>query len=458
MPWVEHRTMDLRQEFVLRAVAPEANLAALAREFRVSRKTAYKWLKRFHAGGVDALVDMSRRPRRVVETSGEFVLRISELREAHPRWGPKKLRELLRRENPGVEVPSTRTIDRVLCRLGEARLRRPQRRRGHEDVSTPSSDAAEPNDLWTMDFKGWWLTARTRDRCEPFTVRDAASRYILELRLLPSTTMSAVRKCLTRLFQQYGLPKAMRMDNGSPFGCTRAPCGLTKLTAWLVSLGIEVHFGRPACPQDNGAHERMHRDMSASLQMRPAATRSAQQHACDAFREEFNTVRPHEALKMKTPSEVYVRSSRAFRGPRTPRYPLACVVRVVCASGTFKLRGKRYFAGSALARQSIGVETRDEHHATLWLYELRLGELDLDSGDLAPPRRTSVDEDASPVRGAVLVAESARRRANSTPEPDRRGQREKCVTPSVAATDTSTRRKSSTENRKPARQKRNVHS
>lgn len=445
--------MDLREKFVLQAMAPGSNITALADEAGISRKTGYKWISRFAVGGVEALLDMSRRPARIVQTTGEVVLRIAELREAHPKWGPKKLRELLRRENPCVEPPSVRTIDRILIRLGEARLRRP-RRRATGDVSTPSLPAREPNDLWTFDFKGWWLTARTRERCEPFTARDAASRYLLELRLLPSTTVKAVQRSLTRLFQQYGLPKAARMDNGSPFGCTRSPRGLTRLTAWLVSLGIEVHFGRPAHPQDNGGHERMHRDVRAALQMRPAETRKAQQHACDVFRDEFNTVRPHEALAMKTPSDVYTRSPRPFRGPRTARYPPGFEVRLVSSSGSFKLAGRRFFVGHAIAGQQIGIDV-DGERAQLWLYELELGEVDLSTGALAAPRRTIVAPVVTTTRGTALDAKSAPKRAHSTSEPETAAMStrpKKRVTPSsrqiVTASTNAIRRRSKQKTRK----------
>lgn len=451
--------MDLREQFVLRAKSPGTNVTELALEFGVSRKTAYKWLARYDEGGVDALHDMSRRPRRVVQTTGEVVLRIIELRRAHPRWGPKKLRELLRRGDARTEPPSLRTIDRILTRLGEARVRRPRPRRNVGDVSTPATPALKPNAVWTLDFKGWWLTARTRDRCEPLTIRDAASRYLFELRLLPSTKGEEVKVVLERLFQQFGIPDAVRSDNGSPFGSTRAPSGLTKLTAWIVSLGIEVQFSRPACPQDNGGHERMHRDVRAEVQSRPAETLEAQQHACDLFRDEFNLVRPHEALGMKTPASVYERSTRPFRGPRPARYPFDFEPRLVDANGSIKLSGRRYFVGGAFAKQLVGTRLRGAV-ADIWFYEIELGQLDMTSGALAPPlraltkstakieptsaapRRKNATKTPAQQRGAVLVAESAPKPAHSTPEPKRRGRASRTpsrVTPSQSADVTSSR-------------------
>lgn len=391
--------MDLREQFVLRAQEPGANRAELAREFGISRKTAYKWLARFEQGGVDGLRDMARKPRRTVATSGEIVLRLAELRQRHPTWGPKKLRELLRRERPGETPPSTRTVDRVLQRLGEARLRKPRRRREMGDVSTPPGRVLKPNDVWTVDFKGWWLSARTQDRCEPLTVRDAASRYILDIRLLKSTSSEFVKPVFERLFQQFGMPKAIRSDNGSPFGSTKSPRGLTRLSAWWVSLGIEVHFGRPACPQDNGGHERMHRDVKAELQRRPAETQAAQQHACDAFRDEFNSVRPHEALAMKTPARIYRRSSRAYRDVRAPRYPVGFEARLVSSSGSVKIDGRRWFIGAAFAGYRVGFVHVGSAVAA-WFYELHLGDLDEHEGTLVPPRRMD-DRSSGPVSSAA---------------------------------------------------------
>jgi transposase InsO family protein len=260
MPWKEHRTVDRREEFVLRAKEADSNVAELCREHGISRKTGYKWLSRFETRGIEGLRDMSRRPRRVVQTTGELVLRIQELRRAHLRWGPKKLRVLLVREFKEKDVPSVKTVGRILQRLGEPRLRRARRPPLPERRAVADVTVAKPNDLWTVDFKGWWKT-RNGERCEPLTVRDAFSRFVLCMKVMASPGIAGVRTAFEQLFQQWGLPKAIRADNGSPFGCTRARAGLTQLSAWWVALGIEVIFGRPGHPEDNGAHERLHGDV-----------------------------------------------------------------------------------------------------------------------------------------------------------------------------------------------------
>jgi len=365
--------VELREEFVLRAKGPNANVAELCREYGISRKTAYKWLHRFERGGVAALQDMSRRPRRFLTTSGEVVLRILEIRAAHARWGPKKVRVLLLRER--AEVPSVKTIARVLERLGQPKLRRRSPTRV-VDRHAPKHDVRAPNDLWTVDFKGWW---RTKDgkRCEPLTVRDALSRFILCLKILSSVALAGVRPVFERLFEQYGLPRTIHVDNGSPFGSTSARCGLTKLSAWWVSLGIKVVFSRPAHPQDNGAHERMHRDISVELERRSARSLVAQQRRCDVWVEEFNHVRPHEALANRCPGELYKRSTRRYAGPRAPRYPASFAVRTVPKQGSQKYNGKEFFVGSGFAGFSIGIEHLTVTLIKIWFYEVDLGTVDL---------------------------------------------------------------------------------
>lgn len=400
MPWKEHRIVERREEFVLRAKGPNANIAELCREYEVSRKTAYKWLQRFERGGVVALQDMSRRPQRVVATDGEVVLRIAELRAAHPRWGPKKLRVLLLRER--ADVPSVKTIGRVLMRLGEPMLRR-RRRRAVADRGVPQHDVRGPNDLWTVDFKGWW---RTKDgkRCEPLTVRDAFSRFVLCVKVLNSVALDDVRLVFERLLQQHGVPRSIHVDNGSPFGSTSARGGLSKLSAWWVSLGIQVVFSRPAHPQDNSAHERMHYDMSFELERKAEASLAAQQRACDAWVDEFNHVRPHEALGMKTPATLYRRSSRRYTESRAPRYPLSFVARTVPRNGALKYMRKEFYVGAGFAGHVIGIEHLEEAVIKLWFYNVDLGCIDL-----------SQTRDASTERTKRLASELVLKQSKATP-------------------------------------------
>ena len=299
--------MSEKLQFIEKAAAPGANISALCQEYGVSRQTGYKWLRRFRADGYPGLVEQSRRPDSSPLTTGEeLVVRLLELRERHSTWGADKISRVLRREI-GDEAPSKSTVARILGRLGRLKRRRPRVRVWSVD-GKPRVEVHGPNDLWTVDFKGWWK-ARNGDRCEPLTVRDAFSRKVLGATLVESTRGDVAREEFERLFRKHGLPMAVQSDNGTPFVCTRGRGGLSRLSVWLLSLGIRVVRSRPGCPQDNGGHERMHRDL-AELQISPAHSRRAQQRECDRWMVDFNEIRPHDALGGKTPAEVYRDSER----------------------------------------------------------------------------------------------------------------------------------------------------
>lgn len=340
-------------------------------EYGISRKTGYKWLDRYERRGVEGLQELSRRPQRSVSTSGEMVLRVLEARQAHPRWGPKKIHALLKRVG-GDGVPTVRTIARILVRAGGLPLRRRKRTPSVGAVNqAPPTSYQAPNTGWTVDFKGWW---RTRDgkRAEPLTVRDAYSRYVLCALLMSGTRTASVKEVFVRLFEQYGLPEAIQVDNGPPFASTKARGGLTELSAWWVALGIRVTRGRPGHPQDNGAHERMHADMRFDLEDDSADDLDAQQKACDAWVEEFNHVRPHEALGMQVPGDLYRRSTRRFRGPKRPCYPPGCELRRVDHSGHVRILGAKLFVAGGLRGHDIGLQAVDERYR-VWFYDLDLG-------------------------------------------------------------------------------------
>jgi len=361
--------VDLREKFVLRASEPLRNMSELCCEFGISRKTGYFWFDRYKTHGAAGLEDRSSRPRRLTQTSGEVVLRIAELRQEHPFWGPKKVRALLKGELG--EAPSVKTIARIAKRLGLAplRIKRERKpklvRRGRRLVATKS------NEVWTFDFKGWWKT-RDGKRFEPLTVRDAASRFIL-LCVHSRETFAAVKQHCEQLFRQYGLPALIRADNGPPFAARDALGGLSRLSAWWTSLGIEVSFSRPATPSDNGAHERMHGDLARELQREPAHNTGAQQRLVDEWVRKFNYVRPHEALGQRTPASVYRRSKQRMN-QLEPRYPADAVVTRVNAKGRIALEGFQYFVGVNLSGMRIGIRRIDEKLYVLF-YGKRLGEL-----------------------------------------------------------------------------------
>lgn len=358
--------MDLREEFVLKANDPLRVMSVLCREYGISRKTGYVWLDRYKTHGVDGLVDRSHRPRRLPSTtSGEVVLRISELRRQQGKrfWGPKKLRELLKLEFG--EAPSVRTIARITRRLGLAPLRTKRVRKAVPFQVGGTLKATRPNDVWTIDFKGWWKT-QDGARFEPLTVRDAASRFVLLCTHCPETVVAVKRHC-ELLFQRYGVPSKIRADNGPPFAVSKAIGGLSRLSAWWISLGIEVSFCHPASPWENGAHERMHGDIARELEAEPARNREQQQRAVDEWVREFNEVRPHEGvnMNMRTPSSVYKRSRRRMKLLK-PTYPADAVVKRVSSRGRIKLDGHDYFIGTNLSGMTIGLRKIDDGFRVLF--------------------------------------------------------------------------------------------
>lgn len=368
--------MSLKVEFVERATKKGANKSALCREYGISRETGHKWINRFRKLGYDGLEEQSRRPDTTpMSIAEQMVMAVLQAREAHPSWGAKKLAVLLERKH-GEQAPSRPTVERILKRFGLVRKRR---RAPVLNIveRAPQVVARAPNDVWTVDFKGWW---RTRDgaRCEPLTVRDAFSRFVLATTILPNTSMQAVRKEFERLFRKYGIPRAIQCDNGSPFVSVLARGGLTQLSSWWVSLGIRIVRSRPGCPQDNGGHERMHRDVRADVQLCPELTTQAEQRALDRWRQQFNHVRPHEALAGKVPADLYEPSARRSLSIPLYAYPVGWLQRrVYGACGALTFDGIRYSVGRSLSGHCVALEPLGDGRVRLWLRDLDLGELKL---------------------------------------------------------------------------------
>ena len=374
MPWKEAEMSKLREEFILRALEPDVNLSELCREYEISRKTGYKWLQRFKEGGIEGLRERTRRPHSSpLSASGEAVLRILELRRSHVRWGPKKLHAVLARQLKAAELPSERSIARILERAGVSvsRARRPAT---NAPTVPPRAEATCPNMLWTVDFKGWWRTG-DGSRAEPLTVRDAYSRYVLCAELMTTTTGEASRRVFERLFEKHGLPESLLVDNGSPFVSMRSPGGLTTLSAWWVSLGIRLVRSRPACPQDNGGHERMHLDMRFDVEDVATHDLEGQRAALERWRHEFNHVRPHEALAMKVPSKRYSRSERPYLGPMRAWYPFGAEVRQVNKKGIAKFRGRSVYVSMALRGQGVAFVDDAEGVTEMFFFKTSLGQL-----------------------------------------------------------------------------------
>jgi putative transposase len=356
--------MDQRIEFGMKALKTD-NFRALCAEYGISAKTGYKWRERLLTFGVAGMSERSRRPHRHAEQLAEGVIcAMVRLKVAHRHWGARKIRELYLRQHGTAASESS--FKRVLERAG---LTEPRRRRAAAQSGRLWSErrGQAPNEVWTVDFKGWWYDPQGQ-RCEPLTVRDEHSRYLLELRRLANARTETVRHCFERLFERHGLPGAIRSDNGSPFAQAQGLLGLSRLSAWWVALGIDLERGRPGHPQDNGGHERMHRDLSRELQ--PHTTEQA---ALDLWRQEFNQERPHEALGMKCPAEVYQRSLRCYTGtPVDLEYP-GQASRRVTQRGNLRWNGRTLFITTSLAGWSVGLKPRADGRAEVWFGRLLLG-------------------------------------------------------------------------------------
>lgn len=390
MPWPERSRMSIKHEFVLRAITREYTMAELCRQYGISRKSGYKWLRRFKKHGMAGLLDQTRRPKsNALRVKPEVVLEIVRLKQKHRSWGAKKLLVLLAKAVPEKDVPSRASVNRILYASGLVKRRRRIRIASGGIPIRPSFAIEAPNDLWTVDFKGWW---RTGDgvRCDPLTVRDAFSRYVLELRILRGTDETRVRPVFEKLFDLYGLPRAIQSDNGPPFASIRGLAGLTVLSAWWVSLGIEVVRSRPGKPTDLGGHERMHADIRVDIQAHAARTWRTQQRACDEWRTEFNHVRPHEALGMKTPSEIYSPSSRRPGNVIVGGYPDECELRMVQSRGHFYLnRTKRVYVTRAVAGYYVGVQEQLDHFK-VWFFNRLIGTFRTGDASVAPVSSTAI--------------------------------------------------------------------
>lgn len=355
MAWHTTNIMKQRTEFALRAVQCE-NFRELCREFCISPKTGYKWKERFIAEGLQGLSDESRRPKSSPEAlTEEVVCRLVKLKTAHRFWGARKLLELYKRS--WGESPSESSIKRVLDRCG---LVEKKRRRAAIQTGRISQgrEATAPNEIWTVDFKGWWKDGGGKSN--PLTVRDEFSRMILELRHLPNGCTETVRECFERLFERHGLPQVMRSDNGPPFACSRALLGLSRLSVWWLALGIELERNRPGCPQDNGAHERMHKDVKREIQALASqstpSNEATRQAAFDIWRREFNEVRPHESLGLKCPAQIYVKSTRGFKGTPEAISYTSMEVRKVHKRGWITYEAVCYQISTSLGGWTVGLK------------------------------------------------------------------------------------------------------
>jgi len=381
MPWKECSVMDERLRFVAKLLDGEP-MTEVCREFGISRKTGYKIFTRYKDYGAEALSDRSRRPVRYAnQLPAQIESLIVTLKRDKPHWGARKIRELLvRRLDGDFRIPAKSTIHAVLHRHG---LVKPLRRPRSRATGTPLSAGIAPNDLWCADFKGEFKLGNGQ-YCYPLTVTDHASRFLLLCEALDSTREDTAITAFEQLFLERGLPAAIRSDNGVPFASPNALFNLSKLSVWWLRLGIDIERIKPGHPQQNGRHERMHLTLKKEATRPPGMNSLQQQGRFDAFVSEFNTERPHEALAMNTPGNVYVASPRPYRGLPELTYPLHDKDVLVTACGRICMHRKKINISYVLAGQRVGIKEVDEGIWIVSFMHYDLGYIDLEQKTLQP--------------------------------------------------------------------------
>jgi len=388
MPWKESDVTEQRMAFIQEWKAGRWSKAALCRRHQISRQCGYRWLERYQQEGLAGLYDRSRAPQQHPnQVSEPMQKKILEARGAEPQYGAAKL-QLMLRGQPQIEragrVPAVSTIGEILRRQGLTVNRK--RRSRVEPRSEPLAHANESNAVWCADFKGWF---RTQDgsRCDPLTISDAYSRYLLRCQIVAVSDFESCRRLFEAAFREYGLPQALRTDNGPPFGAPVSSWGLSRLAVWWIKLGIRPERIAPGRPDQNGRHERMHRTLKQHTASPPAANRRAQQKVFDQFRCKYNEQRPHQALGQRVPASVYQPSTRSYPARlREVQYGAELVTRRV-QSGEFCWKLERVFLSRVLDRETIGLEQIDERYWRVWFSFYDIGIFDAHEKRMVPPRR-----------------------------------------------------------------------
>jgi len=391
MPWKESTPVSERMAFVTRLLGGE-RMTELCAEYGISRKTGYKFRERYEKWGPAGLYDVSRRPRRSPgRTPSEIEQLLIEARLAHPTWGPRKLVAIVSRSHRGITMPAPSTVGGILARAGLVKSRR--RRNRVLRLGTVRSEAVGPNDIWCADYKGQFRLGNGR-YCYPLTVTDQASRYILACEGFEAIDGEAARAVFEDRFGRYGLPLAIRTDNGAPFASTGL-FGLTRLSAFWLKLGIALERIEPGKPQQNGRHERMHRTLKQETTRPAAATLLGQQERFDEWTVTFNETRPHEALEQKSPATVYAPSPRTYSMSGGLQYPLHDEVRLVSPSGHVRLlrtnKHSATYLSAALGGERVGIRELEDGRWLVSFASLDLGRIDPGTMKLVAP-----DQEATP--------------------------------------------------------------
>jgi transposase InsO family protein len=379
MPWKDVTEMEEIIRFVMLANSGRFTVTGLCEQFGISRKTGYKHLERYAEGGLKALQPRSHRPHSCPQrTDAEVEALIVAERRLHRTWGPKKLHRVLETKHGIESPPACSTIGEILRRHGLSVKRR--RRPGvYSAANDGLTGPTQPNHVWTVDFKGWF-TLGNGERCDPLTVCDLYSHYVLACRARPNQQFKGTLHEFRRLMRQVGLPEIIRVDHGVPFASVGLG-RLSSLSVWWIEQGIEVEFTRPASPQDNGSHERMHRDLKAEATQPPSANLVAQQRRFERWRHTYNHQRPHESLDQQCPADFYQPSARRLNENDKPIvYPVHYEVKQVSESGHVAHEGKNYHLGEAFAHKRVGLRRDAEGRTEVHFANVHLGHLAFDAG------------------------------------------------------------------------------
>ena len=380
MPWKVCKPMDERLKFIARRLDGE-QMAALCREFGISRKTGYKIITRYNKVGLEGLTDRSRRPyRHANQLPTQMETLIVRLKEDKPNWGAPKIRERLARLYPDVHTPAISTVHAVLDRHGLVKRRTRRRNRAE---GTTLSRPAQPNELWCADYKGEFMLADRR-YCYPLTITDFASRYLIACEALHTTKEAYAFSVFESAFKEFGLPRAIRTDNGVPFASPNALFGLSRLSVWWLRLGIEIERIKPGHPQQNGRHERMHLTLKLEA-TKPAAKNFLQQQAkFDDFIDCYNNERPHQALNMQCPAQLYLQSPRPYRGLPDLNYPLHDKAATVTTCGRICFNRQKINLSQVFAGQTVGIKQTDDRIWLVSFMDYDLGYFDDETCRLEP--------------------------------------------------------------------------
>lgn len=376
MSWKEMSIMDQKQEFILLWKAGKHTVTSLCENFSISRTTAYKYIQRYRQFGFAGLKEKSRAPHHIPNKTSEPIEEsVLELRRKHPRWGSKKILTLLEDRYPGEKLPSLTTLNTIMKRHG---LVKERKRRKKVEPRYPIFDPKRPNEVWSADFKGKFRMGNKK-YCYPLTIADSYSRYVFAAKALHAANGKNTREVFIDVFRRYGLPEQVHTDNGAPFAHINSLGRLSKLSVWFMELGIQPVFSDPAHPEQNGRHERMHRELKAEVTRPPGYSLQPQQRKLNRFVREYNSERPNEALGMRTPSVVHQKSDRKYPQSIVKyEYPKEILVRYVTRNGAIRIGSKNWlFLSTALSGKEVGLEEIGNGIYRIYFREFFLGYADI---------------------------------------------------------------------------------